>query len=276
MTEALFFYYTQARRGAFAGLQRAVQSAKLSKYMEIKETAASAAIERMFKSGAHFGFAKSRRHPTVKQFIFGVKNKVEIFDLEQTEAMLDRAREFVKARGAEGRQILLVGGKNEAQEAVKSAAQALGMPFVAGRWIGGTLTNFGEIRKRVEKLETLTSQREKGELSKYTKKERLLIDREIANLERFFSGLIPMKAKPAALFVIDPKKEKIAVKEAMETGVPVVALAGSDCDLTLVTYPIPGNDASLSSIKFFVGEIVKAYKDGQLTANAEGSQVKSA
>lgn len=234
--------------------------------MAISEHKGNAApIESMFKAGAHFGFNKSRRHPSTKPFIFGAKNKVEIFDLELTHAELEKAKEFVKKLAAEAKQILFVGGKNEAQEAIKTAGMVLGMPFVAGRWIGGALTNFTEIKKRIDKLETLTSQREKGELVKYTKKERLLIDREIANLERFFSGLVPMKTKPAAMFVIDPKREKIAVKEAREMGVPVIALAGSDCDLNLVTYPIPGNDSSISSIKFFVQEIVKAYKDAQVT-----------
>ncbi len=232
--------------------------------MEMKETNTNnAAIESMFKSGAHFGFSRSRRHPTATPYIFGVKNKVEIFDLELTHAMLEKAKEAVRAVAKEGKQILFVGGKNEAQEAIRTAAMTLGMPYVAGRWIGGTFTNFSEIRKRIEKFETLTSQREKGELGKYTKKERLLIDREIANLDRFFSGLVTLKDKPAMMFVIDPKREKIAVKEAAEVKVPVIALAGSDCNLDDVRYPIPGNDASLTSIKFFVNEIVKAYQEAR-------------
>ncbi|MEK9185049.1 MAG: 30S ribosomal protein S2 [Patescibacteria group bacterium] len=228
--------------------------------MEIKEKANNSVIENMFKAGSHFAFAKSRRHPSVKSYIFGVKNKVEIFDLEQTSMLLDKAKDFVKKLALEGKQILFVGGKNESQDVIRLAAQGIGMPFVAGRWIGGALTNFSEIKKRIEKLETLTSQREKGELAKYTKKERLMIDREIVNLDRFFSGLIPMKAKPSALFVIDPKREKIAVKEALDMGIPVIALAGSDCDISLVNYPIPGNDSSISSIRFFTQEIVNAYK----------------
>jgi small subunit ribosomal protein S2 len=134
------------------------------------------------------------------------------------------------------------------------------MPFVDGRWIGGTLTNYPEIRRRVEKLEKLTVEREKGELAKYTKKERLLIDREISNLEYMFSGIVSLKGMPSALIVVDPKKEHIAVKEAQDKGIPVVAIAGSDCDLTEVTYAIVGNDASQTSIAYFMSEIVKAYK----------------
>lgn len=230
---------------------------------ENKETN-NGTIETMFKAGAHFAYSKSRRHPTVAPYIFGVKNKVEIFDLEKTQELLKSAKEFVASIAKEGKQILFVGGKNEAREAVQNGALSLGMPFVAGRWIGGTLSNYTEIKKRITKFENLTADKEKGELAKYTKKERLLIDREIANLDRFFSGLIPMKEMPKALFVIDPKREKIAVKEAQDMGIPIIALLGSDCNLKEVEYPIPGNDSSQASIKFFVSEIVDAYKTGRV------------
>lgn len=216
-------------------------------------------IENMFKAGVHFGFSRSRRHPTVAPYIFGVKNKVEIFDLEKTVNMLEKAKSVVNAIAKEKKMILFVGGKSEARNAVKAGAMSINMPYVDGRWIGGTLTNFTQIRKRVEKLERLTTEKEKGELVKYTKKERLLIDREIANLERFFSGVVSMKELPKALFVIDPKKEKNAVKEAQDMGIPVIALSGSDCNLKEVTYPIVGNDASQTSIQFFIQEIVKSY-----------------
>lgn len=218
----------------------------------------------MFKVGAHFGFSRSRRHPTVAPFIFGAKNRVEIFDLSKTAEHLAKAKEFVGKLAAESKQILLVGGKNEARQAIKDAAVSLDMPYVDGRWIGGSLTNFAEIRSRVEKMLDLVAKREKGELSKYTKKERLMIDREIANLERFFTGLVPMKELPKALFVIDPRHEKTAMEEARKKGIPIVALAGSDCDLKSAEYPIPGNDASIASIKFFVSEIVSAYQAGKM------------
>jgi small subunit ribosomal protein S2 len=220
-------------------------------------------IDAMFTAGAHFAFSRSRRHPTVAPYIFGAKNNVEIFDLEKTVKLLASAKAVAKELGQKGKSILFVGGKSEARNAVKMGAQLVGMPFVDGRWIGGTLTNFVQIRKRVEKMEKLTSEREKGELIKYTKKERLLIDREIANLERFFSGVVSMKDLPAALFVIDPKKEKIAVKEAQDMGIPVISLLGSDCNIKEVTHPIIGNDASETSIKFFVTEIVNSYVEGK-------------
>ncbi len=229
--------------------------------MEVKNSGKSA-IENLFKAGAHFAYSKSRRHPSSKPFIFGVKNKVEIFDLEKTEVELQKAKDFVKTFGETGAQILFVGGKSEAKEAIKNVAQSLNMPYVAGRWIGGSLTNFSEIRKRVIKLETLTSQKEKGELAKYTKKERLLIDRDIARLQMSFSGLVTMKELPKVMFVVDSKKEHIAVAEAKKNGVKIISLSGSDCDLGEVDYAIPGNDVSMHSIAYVVSEIASAYKEG--------------
>ena len=216
-------------------------------------------IDTMFRSGFHFGVARSRRHPSTKNYIFGVKNKTEIFDLEKSEIALIAALEFIKKIAASGKKVLFVTGKSEAKETLRQAAQKIGQPFVAGRWIGGTLTNFKEIRKRIDKFESRQAEKEKGELAKYTKKERLLIDREIAKLEVMFGGIVSMKDKPGAMVVIDPKKEAIAVEEARQTGVPVVALASSDCDLSLVNYPVPGNDVAKASIEFFLTQVAKAF-----------------
>lgn len=221
-------------------------------------------VDALFSVGAHFGFIKSRRHPSTKPFIFGVKNKIEIFDLEKTSQSLSKALEFVQDLGSRNAKILFVSGKNEAKASVTLVAESINMPYVAGRFIGGTLTNFPEIRKRVEKLESLVSQKEKGELGKYTKKERLLIDREIDKLREFFFGLSVMKNLPAALFVVDSKKESIAVKEAKTMGIPVISLSGTDNNLNEVNFPIPGNDASRTSIEFFLQKIADAYKAGQL------------
>lgn len=217
-------------------------------------------IDNMFKAGAHFAFSKSRRHPTVSPYIFGVKNKVEIFDLEKTKGLLEKAKTFVESLGKDKKAILFIGGKSEARNAIKLGAQSVSQPFVDGRWIGGTLTNAPQIRKRIEKFERLVSEREKGELAKYTKKERLLIDREIAKLEKLFSGIVSMKDLPKAIFVVDPKAEKNAVKEAQDMGIPVIALLGSDCNMKGIDYPIVGNDASQASIRFFINEITKSYK----------------
>jgi small subunit ribosomal protein S2 len=233
----------------------------MSQNIEIK--ANNPIIDSMFKAGAHFGFSKTRRHPTITPYIFGAKNKVEIFDLEKTSELLNKALAFVANLARESKSILFIGGKSEARNSIKNSALSINMPYVDGRWIGGTLTNFPQIRKRVEKLERLNSEKEKGELAKYTKKERLLIDREIANLERFFSGIVSLKDLPKAVFIIDPKKEKIAVKEAKDMGIPVIALLGSDCNLKDVDYPIIGNDSSQMSIQFFTQAISKAYFDAK-------------
>lgn len=220
-------------------------------------------LEAMFKAGAHFAFTRSRRHPTVSNYIFGAKNKIEIFNLEKTEPLLEEAKAFVKKMASEGKIILFVGGKSEAREAIKLAGTSLSMPYVAGRWIGGTISNFGEIKKRIQKFLDLSAQREKGELAKYTKKERLLIDREIEKLDKLFSGLVSLNKIPDVLFVIDSKKEHIAVKEAKDVKVSVISLCGSDCNIKNIDYPIVGNDASVSSIHFVVSEIIEAYKEGK-------------
>lgn len=226
----------------------------------------SKSVETMFKAGAHFGLGRSRRHPSIKSFIFGTKNQTDILDLEKTESMLEKAKAFVSNLGKEGKVVLFVGGKKEASAAVKAAAQSIGMPHVEGRWIGGTITNFPQTRKRIERYEKLISEREKGELMKYTKRERMLIDKEIASLEKMFLGIVSMKKTPDALFVIDPRREKNAMDEAAHGKLPVIALAGSDCNISAVTHPIVGNDSSKMSIQYFVEEIAKAYQDGKKQA----------
>ncbi len=224
-------------------------------------------IEAMFKVGAHFGYPKSRRNASVSGYVYGTKNKTEIIDLEKTYEMLEIATKFVAELASLGKQILFVSGKNESKNAIKIGAMSADMPYVAGRWIGGTLTNSFEIKKRVSKFEDLQKQKEKGELSKYTKRERMLIEKEIENLDKMFSGIVGMKDLPKAIFVIDPKKEIIAVSEAKKMNVPVIALANTDCDIKGIDYPIVANDASLSSVTFFVNEIVKAYKVGKNSKN---------
>jgi small subunit ribosomal protein S2 len=216
-------------------------------------------LDELMKNGVHFGFARGRRHPSVKNYIFGSKNKNDVFDLEKTNEKLAAALGFIAKLGEDKAQILLVGGKSEAREAVKMAGEATGLPYVAGRWIGGTLTNFPEIKKRIAKMLDLKQQKEKGELAKYTKKERLLIDREIAKLETYFSGLIPMQGLPKALFVVDARFEETAVREAKRLKIPVIALCGSDNDIKTIEYPIIGNDSSRASVKYIVNLVQKTY-----------------
>ena len=219
-------------------------------------------IEEMLKAGAHFGFLKSRRHPSFKSYICGTKNMTEVIDLEKTDELLKKAEEFVSELGKNKKTILFAASKSEAKDIVRKYAEEIGMPFVAGRWIGGALTNFGEIKKRVSRLNELVEKKEKGELMKYTKKERLMFDREIENLTEMFSGLKNLSKIPDAVFVVDSKKEEIAVAEAKKTKVPVIALLSSDCDIKEIKYPIPGNDASKASIEYFVSRITNAYKKG--------------
>ncbi|MEY2641034.1 MAG: ribosomal protein small subunit ribosomal protein [Candidatus Parcubacteria bacterium] len=231
--------------------------------MTTKETTINKeAVEAMFKVGAHFGYTKSRRHPSTSDYIFGAKNRIEIFDLEKTSGLLDAAKQFVEEIAAQGKQILFVSGKREAMSVLKDAAVKIDQPYVSGRWIGGTLTNFEQIQKRVQRLEKLLMEKEKGLLAKYTKKERLLIDREIEKLKERFGGIVNMKTRPGAVFIVDVKQEDNATAEAVNEKLPIVSLSSSDCDITKVTYPILANDNGVHSISYVLAEIVAAYQAG--------------
>lgn len=223
-------------------------------------------IKTLYGAGTHVGFTRTRRNPSAAAFLFDTKDRTDIFDLEQTHKRLADARALVASLAQGGKTILFVGGKHEAQSAVKSTAERVGAPHVAGRWIGGTLTNFKNIRKRIERLEKLMADRESGDLSKYTKRERLMIDREIDELSARFGGIVSMKDLPAALFIVDPRHEKTAVAEANQMKIPVIALASSDCDFSLVQHPIPGNDTSVRSISLVVSEIGNAIAEGKKVA----------
>ena len=219
-------------------------------------------IEEMFHAGAHFGYSKTRRHPSFKSVIFGAKKGVDILNLEKTGSHLMKALEFVTESAKTGKNFLLVGTKHEARKATEEAARTLAVPYVTKRWIGGTITNFSEIKKRVTRLTTLLEQKKEGKLDVYTKKERLLLDREIDRLEMFFRGIVNMERVPDILFVIDPRHEKTAINEAIQRSIPVIALANSDCNLADMAYPIPANDSSMASIIFFMNKFVKAYEEG--------------
>lgn len=217
-------------------------------------------IQEMFAAGAHFAFSKARRHPTFKSFIFGAKNGTEIIDLEKVEKCLVDAVAFAGELAKEKKTILFVGSKSEAKDIVRASALSINMPYVSDRWIGGTLTNFDQIKKRVARLDDLISKKENGELTKYTKKERLLLDREVETLARFFEGLRNLNKLPDALFIVDTKKEHIALAEAVKMGIKVISLSSSDCDLSKINFPIPANDSSRTSIEYFVKKISETYK----------------
>ena len=230
---------------------------------------ATADIKTLFDAGAHVGFSRTRRHPTSAPFLYATKDRTDIFNLEETAKRLTKATEFATSLAQSGKQVVFVGGKHEAQESVKAAALQAGLPYVAGRWIGGTLTNFKNIRKRIDRLEKLMTERESGELAKYTKKERLMIDREIDELLARFGGIVTMRELPAALFVIDTRHEKTAVQEANQLRIPVIGLSSSDCDFSLVQYPIPANDTSVKTVRLIVGEIADAYMKGKKVTAAK-------
>ena len=226
-------------------------------------TATMVDIQTLYDAGAHFGYARARRHPSASRYLFGTKDRTDIFDLEETQKRLEVAAEFVSTSSASGKQVLFVGGKHEVAEVIKSSAQKAGMPYVAGRWIGGTLTNFKNIRKRIDRLQKLTEERESGELEKYTKRERLLIDREIEELLARFGGLSTMKDLPGALFIVDTRHEDTAVREANQLGIPIIGLASSDCDFALIQYPIPANDTSVRSVRLVCEKLSDACLSGK-------------
>lgn len=219
-------------------------------------------VEEMFQAGVHYGYSKSRRHPSVSSFVFTTKNGVDIIDIEKTESLLEKALEAVTKLAASGKTILFVGTKPEARQQIVEVALSLNMPYVSERWVGGALTNFPEIKKRIVKLLDLRDQKEKGELDRYTKKERLLIDREMDDMTKNFQGLTGITKTPDAMFVIDPKKEQIAVTEAQKMNLPIISVLNTDCDLKQVEYPIVANDASVLSITFFLSKIKEAYTKG--------------
>ncbi len=228
-------------------------------------------IKTLFDAGAHFGYVRARRHPSAANYLFGTKDRTDIFDLEETTRRLDAAQAFAASAAATGKHVLFVGGKHEALGIVKDAAERVGAPYVAGRWIGGTLTNFKNIRKRIDRLEKLMSERASGELEKYTKRERLMIDREITELLGRFGGLVKMTDLPSAIFIVDTRHENTAVMEANQLKIPVIGLSSSDCDFSLVKYPIPANDTSVRSITLITNAIADAYAEGK-KASAERAQ----
>lgn len=220
-------------------------------------------LEELFKRGAHYGYSRSRRHSSVKSFIYGFKSGSTIIDLEQTLTSLEKAKTFLQTVGASGKQLLLVGTKPEAVKAIERAGLTLGLPYVTTRWIGGTMTNWSEIRKRIERLTTLKSERDTGGFKIYTKRERAKLEKEIENLEHYFSSLVTLNKLPGAIFVVDSLAEEIAVNEARRMGIPIVSLSSTDCNINLIDYPIVCNDGNVKSIEYFVEELAKAYEAGK-------------
>lgn len=208
----------------------------------------------MIEAGVHFGYSKRSAHPSMSPYVYGLKNGVSIFDLEKTQEQLEKAKSFLAEVSQSGK-VIFCGSKNEARSIIKKNAEAVHMPYVITRWIGGTLTNWGEISKRVSKLVRMSDERERGEFEKYTKKERLQFDRDIAKLEKNYGGLVGMKELPKALVVIDPKAEDVAVCEAKNKNIPIIAVASSDCNVEGIKYVIPANDNARASLDLIMREL---------------------
>lgn len=225
----------------------------------------TAEMKRLFDTGAHFAQVKSRRHPSMKPFVVGTKGRQEIIDLVKTVEQLEAAKTAMATLAKEGKTVLFVGGKVEIAALVKKAAQEMGAPYVAARWLGGTISNWGEIKKRVDRLADLTSKGATGALVKqHTKLEMVKIGREEKRLTERLDGITTLTKKPDALVVVDTKHEKHAVKEANDAGIPVIAIMSSDCDLSEAAYPIVANDTSRETVRLILSELTEAFKKGQM------------
>ncbi len=221
-------------------------------------------IERLFKTGAHFAQVRSRRHPSMKPFLLGAKSKMEIIDLATTLEQLAAAKAALSTLAKDGKTIVMVGGKPEVVALVKAAALEASVPYVATRWLGGTISNFAEIKKRIDRLADLSERREAGTLAKqHTKLEVVRLDREEKKLKVRLDGISTLAKRPDALLVIDTRQEKHAVKEAKDAGIPVIALMSSDCNLADATYPVVANDASRETVKLILAEFVEAINSGR-------------
>lgn len=233
---------------------------------EVEQTpdASKTLIERLFKAGAHFGFTKSRRHPTATPYIFGNKQGTDIIDLEKTTASLEIAKTVLNEAGKTGKTVLFVGTKEEMVTTVMSSAKSIEMPFVVNRWVGGMLTNFSEIKKRIQRLNDLVAQGESGELErKYTKKERVIIGREFDKLINNFGGIQKMDRHPNLMLVVDPRHDAIAVAEARHLNIPIIGITSSDANLRLIEYPVVVNDALQGSVALILSELTNAYREGK-------------
>lgn len=223
-------------------------------------------LEDLLEAGVHFGHQVRRGHPRMRPFIYGARDGVHIIDLTKSEEFLKIACEFLYNLGKEGKTLLFVGTKKQARPIIEEWAKKLESPYLVQRWIGGFLTNFEAISKNIKRLKELKEQKEKGELKKYTKKEQMLLDRQIANLEKDYKGVLDLQKLPDAIFVVDGVSDYIAIKEANGLKITVVAIADSNCNPILIDYPIPGNDDAIKSITILVGAVARAFEAGKKEA----------
>ncbi len=225
--------------------------------------AVKVSLEELVKAGAHFGHQPRRWNPKIEPYLYGEKDGVHVFDLTKTKVLLEEALEVLKNASKEGKIILLLGTKKQAREKVEKVAKEAGVFYVNERWLGGTLTNFIQIKRSIQKMSDMKAKKEKGEYSEFTKKERLLLDREIERLERFFGGIADMEKEPDLLVIIDAKKEISAIRESKAKDVPVIAVVDSNSDPTSVDYPIPMNDDATKAVDYVLELFKEAIIEGK-------------
>lgn len=221
------------------------------------------AMKQLLEAGVHFGHQTRRWDPRMAEYIFQARNGIHIIDLQKTSKKLDEAYRFVKEQVEEGKEILFVGTKKQAQECVKEAAETCGMYYVDQRWLGGMLTNFGTIQKRIIRLKNLEKMQEDGTFDVLPKKEVIVLKKEMEKLQKNLGGIKEMKKIPQVMFVVDPKKEKIAILEARKLNIPVVGLVDTNCDPNDVDYVIPGNDDAIRAVKLITQVIGNAVIEGK-------------
>ena len=223
----------------------------------------SVSMKQLLEAGVHFGHQTRRWNPKMARYIFTERNGIYIIDLQKTVKMLDAAYDFIREVSAEGGEILFVGTKKQAQEAIREEAERCGMHFVNARWLGGMLTNYKTIQKRIARLEQLNKMKEDGTFDLLPKKEVIKLELEIEKLEKFMGGIKNMGTLPKAMFIVDTRKEKIAVAEAKNLGIPVVAIVDTNCDPDEVDYVIPGNDDAIRAVKLIAGAMADAIIEGR-------------
>lgn len=228
-------------------------------------------MKQLLDSGVHFGHQTRRWNPKMKRYIFTERNGIYIVDLQQTLTYIDRAYEFIKETVAHGGSILFVGTKKQAQEAISKEAQRVGMPYVNQRWLGGMLTNFQTVYRRLQRLKELETQERTGGFQGLTKREILTLTREKAKLERTLGGIRDMSRVPSAVWIVDTKKEHIAVGEARKLGIPVIAILDTNCDPDEVDYPIPGNDDAIRSASVLTKVVAEGAAAGLMARSGRGA-----
>ncbi|MBI2877872.1 MAG: 30S ribosomal protein S2 [Candidatus Tectomicrobia bacterium] len=221
-------------------------------------------MKQLLEAGAHFGHQTKRWNPKMKKYIFGSRNGIYIIDLQKTLRKLREAYEFIQGVAAQGEQVLFVGTKRQSQEPIAAEAQQCNMPYVTQRWWGGMLTNFATIRKSINRLRRLEAMLAEGGSDALSKKEILKLDKERQRLEKFLGGIKTMDRLPKAIFIVDPRKERIALHEAQRLGIPVVAIVDTNCDPSGIEYVIPSNDDAIRAIRLIASQVTEAVAEGRV------------